>query len=270
MLTPPAPMTDIDDLLRATSPQIDGGEFDATFSRDGLALHLSSDQGGRFQVWTARRPTQDAPFSSVTLESPDINPASGSTFGFQPLDDLAIAFISAPYPGSLGGRDFWRGTFMNASWTWVATALSTAMNDDDARMTSDGLGVYLIRPTAGPREIAFATRSTLAADFTGEAAVASLDGPGGPSDDTAPVPIPDGLLFASSRPGGLGIDDLWFASGKPSTGAFAAPIPLTAINSPAKDGEPAWLVRTDGRCELVFTSSRTAPFLLHRSFVVAH
>jgi hypothetical protein len=61
------------------------------------------------------------------------------------------------------------------------------------------------------------------------------------------------VVFSSSRPGGKGSLDLWYAVRTGLDQPFSAPQPLAALNTLANDSESA--LSADG-CELYFTSKR--------------
>ncbi len=267
VLTPPAPLDNVNALLVAQFPANgDQDEYDSVFSDDGLSLYFTSDQSGAFQVWTATRPSLTAPFDTVALLGPDVNAATNSVFGFQPLASLDIAIVAAPYTGSMaGGLDFWLGTHMTGSWVWSPTDLSTPDGDIDARMTADGLAVYLARgATVEEREIYTASRNTIAGDFGSVSLVPEVNSA---VSDSSPVPVSDGIFVVTDRPGGAGMDDIWYAA-RSSTG-FDPPYPLAAVNGPAVDGEPAMYDR-NGSCELIFSTTRDASgaWNLYRSYVM--
>jgi Tol biopolymer transport system component len=60
------------------------------------------------------------------------------------------------------------------------------------------------------------------------------------------------IVYTSSRPGGAGDGDLWYAV-RDDQGTFGAPQPLPAINTASYEGEP--FISLDG-CELYFVSDR--------------
>lgn len=261
-LTAPTPLDDVNNLLISQFPaQGDQDEFDPVFSETGLSLYFTSDQSGAFQVWVATRPSLTAPFDTATLLGPDVNAATNSIFGFQPLDHLSIAIVSAPYAGAIGGDDFWLGT-LAGTWTWTATSLSTADNDGDARMTADGLTVYFPTGAGDVRDIYRATRPSLGVDFGPPTLVPELNSA---LSDSAPLPVTDGIFVVSDRPGTAGGDDIWYAN-RAANGSYEPLVPLTVLNTSAFDGEPA-LFEANGACELIFVSTRTGPYNLYRATV---
>jgi hypothetical protein len=77
----------------------------------------------------------------------------------------------------------------------------------------------------------------------------------GASNDTRPVLSPDGLriYFASDRPSGAGLLDIYTATRAVVTGAFAAPQRVAELSTASNDA-PTWL-SPDG-CRLYFVSDR--------------
>ena len=257
-LTPPALLDDANALLIAQVPGMDRNEFDPVFSEDGNTLYVTSDQSGRFLVWALERASPDEPFTSATLLPGDVNAGMNTHFGFQPLASLARGVICASFDGGAGNTDLWLGTF-TGTWAWTLSSLSTAEAELDARLTADGLTVYFVRDPV--RDILIATRPDVDRDFGAPSVVTALSSA---AADSAPTPIGDGIVFATDRAGGLGGDDLWYASGAGTS--FRSPVPLTALNSASFDGEPAVFDRGDD-CELVFVSTRGGVYNLYRAYV---
>jgi hypothetical protein len=253
-ITPPVLLSAVNDLLFAQFPTTDRSEFDPVLSEDGLTLWFTTDQPGRFAVWRATRPSVDVEFNFVEAMGPDVNAAANGHFGFQALDER-VAIISAPFAGELGGGDYWLGT-LGASWTWAATALSTTGNDIDARLTADGLAVYLVRDTGGDRDIYRATRPDLASDFGAAVPEAQLNTP---FSDSGPLPVAGGVYLVANTSVG-GDENIYYAE----TGG--PPFRLEALVGPTFDGEPAVIPRATG-CEIIFVSDRDGSFDLYRAYV---
>jgi hypothetical protein len=87
-------------------------------------------------------------------------------------------------------------------------------------------------------------------------APAPIPGVSSSSNDTDPTMTADRLtiVFASSRPGGLGAEDLYLGTRASTTAPFTVTA-LTALNSPSRDRSPE--ISPDGTT-LYFTSSRGA------------
>jgi hypothetical protein len=262
-ISAPVALDDINNLLIAQlPPNGDQDEFDPAFSEDGLSLYFTSDQTGPFQVWVATRPSLTAPFDAVALLGSDVNAATNSIFGFQPLASLSRAIVSAPYTGSIGGTDFWLGTQTTGTWSWAATSLSTSDGDNDARLTADGLVVYFPLGPGDGRDIYRARRGNVSTDFGAPVLVPELNST---RSDSSPLPVRDGIFVVRDKPGMPLDDDVWYAANDGS-GGFQTLFPLDELNTDAFDGEPAYF-EMSGSCELVLASTRSGAFNLYRSLV---
>jgi Tol biopolymer transport system component len=76
-----------------------------------------------------------------------------------------------------------------------------------------------------------------------------------PSNEFRPQLTHDGLeiFFASNRPGGLGLQDIWTSTRPDLFSPWDPPVNLDAINTSANDGQPT--ISAD-RKVLLFTSTR--------------
>lgn len=253
-ITPPTPLSAVSDLLFAQFPTTDRSEFDPVFSEDGLTLWFTTDQPGRFQVWRATRPSLESEFDVVEAMGTDVNAAGNGHFGFQALEEGA-AIITAPFTGELGGGDYWLGTLAK-TWSWSPTSLSTSGGDTDARLSADGLEVFLVRGDGAARDIYRATRPDLASDF---GSPVPDDDVNTAFSDSSPAPVAGGLFLVANTAVG-GEENIYYAE----TGG--RPFRLEALVGPTFDGEPTMIPRASG-CELVFVSDRDGSYDLYRAYI---
>lgn len=120
-------------------------------------------------------------------------------------------------------------------------------------LSADALTLYLAASEEGGAEqIFYATRSDRGSAFSPLIPVVGVNSD---AAEGTPLPSSDGLTlyFYSTREGGLGDRDLWFATRADVTGEFGDPSPLAGMNSSGIDHLP-WL-SADERV-LFFVSTR--------------
>ncbi len=140
----------------------------------------------------------------------------------------------------------------DGEWSEPAVAsFSGTYPDIDPWVSPDGESIYFssIRPVGGEdRADADVWRVDRAGDGWGEPV--HLPAMNSEADELgASVSVDGTLWFASDRPGGAGGWDLY--SAQPANGDFATPEPVTEVNSPIWEFNPA--VSADGN-QLIFTS----------------
>jgi hypothetical protein len=234
-------------------------------SSDGLALYFAStrpESQGLEDLWVSRRPNRHAPWGLARNIGPAINtPANERSPALS--RNRRLLFFATDRAGGLGGFDIW------ASWR--------ADPDDDFGWQPPvnlGSGVNSAATDAGP---SFLERERIPQLYL---ASGRPGGPGGLDIYVASVPggwagppvlVPeltsaypdltpsvrrDGLevVFASSRPGGLGAFDLWHAFRKSMDDPWSVPTNLgPQLNTEAVDVFPS--LSPDGDT-LVFQSTR--------------
>jgi Tol biopolymer transport system component len=139
----------------------------------------------------------------------------------------------------------------------VAELNDPASQEDDPTLREDLLEIFFDSSRVGGMgsgDIWTSTRASLDAAWDPPTNVAVLNSSG---DDTACELSADGLTlhFASDRPGGAGVRDLYVSTRPSLAGAWAAPQRVAALSSPETD-EAA--VMTADALLLVFASSRSS------------
>jgi Tol biopolymer transport system component len=134
----------------------------------------------------------------------------------------------------------------------VVAGVNTAANDFDPTISTDGLVLmFSSRRNAGEIRIFRSSRATTAASFGTPVELTELNG----TDAGGPVLSADGLeiFFYSTRSGGSGVTDIWFATRGSANDPFGAPMNLAEVNGATADF-PSWL--SPDRCRLLVTSDR--------------
>ncbi|MEM6955631.1 MAG: hypothetical protein AAF645_08080 [Myxococcota bacterium] len=266
----PELIAEVASLIEAIMPGRPGVHFDPAFSADGLTLYFTSDHEFEFKVWSESRATLDGPFDGLERAPADINgdfTFRTDQFGFQPVESLNLAAITASYPvmdlEPPGRSHAFVGRFVGGAYEWSVSPVSFLHESiSDVRLSLDGLQLYYGAPGAGERDIYVSKRPDLASAFETFDRVPFVTQD---ENDSAPAPVrdPDTLLFV--RAGTDTGDDL-FVTNLGLDGRPVEPVELVGLNSSEFDGEPV-VLELPGRCELVFVSSRGDAFKLWRSVI---
>ena len=197
------------------------GEQGPAVSKDGLSLYFYSNAPGGvggFDIYVSQRASVDDPWGSPVNLGPTVN----TTFGEgNPAfsRDGHLMFFQSDRPGGLGRADIW------VSWRQHT-------HDDFGWETPVNLG-------AGVNS---------AADDNGPSYFENDEFDG---EEGAPQ-----LFFASSRPGGLGLADIYMSE-QMADGSFGPAVPVTELSSPMNDSRPS--IRHDG-LEIFIQSGRIGSF----------
>jgi Tol biopolymer transport system component len=134
----------------------------------------------------------------------------------------------------------------------------------DPFLNPDGTRLYLAPVfVLGGQQIVVASRADSGADFGTPALLGGIHTSG---NDADPALSPDELIlvFTSTRPGGIGRDDLWYATRPDVRHDFGTPRPLATANSSFSDSDP--MLSADG-CTLYFASTRNTSGATYDLFV---
>ena len=177
---------------------------------------------------------------------------------------LALYFYSTR-AGGQGGEDIYvcYRTSLDGAWgapLGLATTINTATNERVPAFSRDGHWMFFARGAPNALDIWVSYRLHTDEDFGDfgwQAAqpVSSLNtafGEAGPSFFQDEEVAATYLFFNSTRPGGLGTQDIYVATRQPD-GSFAGISNVRELNSPFIDARSS--VRHDG-LEIVFTSNR--------------
>ena len=246
---------------QVNSPVFDGGP---SISTDGLTLFFTSKRpggSGGGDLWVTRRAKLTDPFGTPQNLGTAVNSPANEFAPSISADGLSIYFDS-DRPGGLGLSDIWvamRATTSDPFGTPqnLGPPVNSTASDGLPNISADRLSLYFCsrRPGGfGQMDLWVARRRTRSGPF----AEAQNLGPGINSqyDDWGPSISADGLnlFLMSSRPGGQGGEDIWFATRAKVSDAFRSPRNLGAmVNSPALDARPN--ISADG-LTLFFMSDR--------------
>lgn len=242
-------------------------------SRDGKTFFMASNRpGGRggIDIWISRRESTDEPWGEPVNAGEPINSAFND-FCPMPARDGHEFFFVSNRPGGCGGDDIYITRFRGDGTIDAPQNLGCEVNS----AANEAGPVPITEPGRGP---VLYFSSTRAGGFSAEA-------PGLPSGDSdlyssewkggayqAPALVPDvnsaqedgqpyiqrdarELYFFSTRPGGMGAQDIWMASRASAHDTWSAPRNLGgAVNSPAAETRPS--LSWDGTT-LYFGSTRT-------------
>lgn len=217
------------------------------------AVVVTADAGERLSQWSP----------PVSLGSP-VNTAFGELCPFPSKDGLSLYFFSNR-PDGLGGNDIWVAERPTPDSPWGApvnlgNVVNTPFDDSAPWLSRDGHALYFTsnRPGGfGGRDLHVARRSNTHDNFDWQAPENLGSAVNGPANDISPALFVDEtgrstLYFASDRPGGLGLDDIYASTGD-GNGAFDGAILVAELSSPFADRLPG--IRKDG-LELLLTSDR--------------
>ena len=112
--------------------------------------------------------------------------------------------------------------------------VSTTGHDHAPTLTADRLEIYFESRPGGDEDIWKATRLSAQDPFGPPSVVAELSSP---TIDTGPKLAADGLTiwFASERPGGVGLTDIWTSTRQTRGDPWSAPVNAIGLNSPQHD-----------------------------------
>lgn len=240
-----------------------GSERDPWISSDGLTLYYAGHPlvGGTSEIYRASRLSTTQPFGNAAPQlSLNRSDSDESRAALTP-DEKMLVLASNRGNGTkfdiyITTRTDTAVDFGSPDTRHLNNVDAGGDDDFDPFLTPDGLRLYLapVPPGAGARQhISLATRPDIGSDFSSPVPVSalmsqSLDGDPALSLDERII------VFSSTRNGGMGGTDLWYATRTSATASFGMPKPIPTANSSANDGDP--VLSADG-CELYFSSTRT-------------
>jgi Tol biopolymer transport system component len=266
---PPTPVPDCDPKKPFGKPTLVPG-FDPTvplatprLSLDELTIYFTArdpDGGVVSELGRAERPSRSAPFGPVILMTAQSSPQNDNDPSVA-LDHLSLWFHST----RSGNAELWFATRTTTTEPFGPPALVPNVNSPtfaDAhayyRAANGGELWFVSQRGGGAYDIYVAKRQGIT--FADPVLVQEL---ASPAEDWQPAPSEDGLrvLFASTRDGGAGGFDLWFAERGSTTAPFGTPKPIPELNT---DGnEFAGWLSPDG-CRAYFSSTRSTDAGTHR------
>lgn len=233
----------------------DSSEHNITLSPDGLTIYFVSSM----ELYQANRSTLEDEFDEPRRLGSEVNSGDGEG-RFSVTPDGLTAYLASRRPagGDAAGANIWRfdrgsmyEPFRDAR---LVEALSSPLDDNDPVLSPDGLQVLLARNNDEyDQDIFVASRSSLETEFDQPAIV--VPGLSSEGSDSDPSISADGqvIVFSSSRPGGMGDKDIWYARWDGES-YQAHPLPGSVeLNTSRDEGEV--FIRSDG-CELFFAAER--------------
>jgi Tol biopolymer transport system component len=237
-----------------------GSERDPWISSDGLTLYYGVHPlvGGTSDIYRASRTAVDQPFGGVTaVVNLNRSDAEESRAALTP-DEKMLVLASNRGNGTkfdilITTRTDTAITFGSPDTSHLENVNAGTANNFDPFLTPDGLRLYLAPGVGGSQHIFMATRADTSSSFSSPTAVAGL---GSQALDGDPALSLDEriIVFSSTRNGGVGGTDLWYATRPNATDPFGMPKLIPTANSSVNDGDP--VLSADG-CELYFASTRT-------------
>jgi len=249
--------------LLPTPINTDSFDGQAAVAADRLSLYFVSNRSGgqgQADVWGATRASTGDDFgnpfnvTSISTSANENNPSLA-------LDGLTLYFESNR-SGSLGGSDLWYATraVLDGAFNTpvhLGGPISSANEDWGPFITSDDLTLYFSSTRAGGsggHDVYSATRASATGTFNAPVLVTGINTA---SDDVGPTLTDDQLTiyFHSTRSGGSGAADIWYATRASTGSSWNPPVNYSALNSSSADTNPD--VSNDG-LDLYFGSSRSA------------
>ncbi|WFL76013.1 hypothetical protein P7228_08305 [Altererythrobacter arenosus] len=240
--------------MPGSAPDVNSGAIDGcvSLSRDGLELYLTSFRDGLADIYVAARSDTSQGFGSPqklpgTVNTPGANEACPTIIGRNTLHFLRSS------PGDPGSLYVSRRT----SGDWQTAVPFLPQYNTNA--LEESVGIF--EDEEGREVVIFSRRNN---DGSGGEILQSVDG-------GAPVPVAGGpnaagannrpwvsrnglvIAFDSTRPGGVGAVDIWFAERDSTSEPFGEAYNIPEINSPAIDLRPA--ISWDGT-QMFFSSWR--------------
>jgi hypothetical protein len=238
-----------------------------SLSSDGRTLLFAAGmEASEERILYATRPGRESVFSPANVL---INVDSGFGDGSPVLsnDGLRLYFYSQR-PGGSGDRDLWLSTRDSRSADFGVPSHFAGPNsaglDHLPWLSPDELTLMYVSTRPGgvaESDVWVAQRARLTDDFGVPELLTAISSS---LDEGRAVQSRDGrwLLFASTRDGGQGGQDLWLATRDDDSSPLAPPINLSVLNSASFDSDP--FLSADDR-ELVFSSDRNGISQLWRS-----
>jgi hypothetical protein len=231
---------------------------DPWVSPDGKILYFASDRLGTSDIFRATRDDTSQPFDNA-IRIANLS-TSGNEDGASVTADQTLLVLSRDSGPSnkaqvlLTAPAVAPNDFASPDLRHVGNVNDNSADQRDPFLTADGLRLYLtVDPQGGTLpQIEIAERSDRDADFGSPHPVPGINDLSINSDPT--VSVGDlVLLFSSTRGGGSGFSDLWYATRPDVNHPFGLPAPIPTVNSSAFDNDP--MLSADG-CELYFSSTR--------------
>jgi hypothetical protein len=234
--------------IPGTDPSFNGMALDGCpfISRDGKTFYMASNRTGGLggiDIWVSKRASADDPWGAPVNAGAPVNSAANDFCPTISRDGHLFYFISNR-EGGCGGDDIYTTRLRAGGWDPVEN-LGCAVNSSANEASpfplperADGPVLYFSSTRSGGGDL-FRSESHGGVFGTAEA-LAGVNSP--TANDGQPNLRRDGLeiFFFSTRPGGLGMQDLYSASRSSVKQPWSTPVNLgPLVNSAAPDTRPS-------------------------------
>jgi len=236
------------------TPSLDGCPIQ---SPDGLSLYMASNRpGGKggLDIWVATRSSTSAPYGAPQNLGEPVNSAADD-FCPTPVGKNGLFFVSREaLPGACGQGDIYFTHRTGATWAEPERLLCSPAGPNSALDEQGPSWVDMSGKLRGKKMLYF-SRSSVTPSVAGEIFASEREngarfGPAtavtelndATANDIQPNVGADGLevVFSSSRPGGLGAQDVWAATRSSVGDPWSAPVNLgSAVNTAAAESRPS-------------------------------
>jgi WD40 repeat protein len=234
--------------IPGTDPGFNGAALDGCpfVSRDGKTFYMASNRPGGLggiDIWVSRRASVDDPWGPPANVGPPVNSEANDFCPTISRDGHLFYFVSSR-AGGCGGDDIYSTRLRPGGWDPVEN-LGCEVNSP----ANEASPFPLPERAAGPVLYFSSTRSgggdlfrsvSHGGVFGPAVALAGVNSP--TANDGQPNLRRDGLelFFFSTRPGGLGMQDLYAATRANVLEPWSTPVNLgPLVNSPAPDTRPS-------------------------------
>jgi Tol biopolymer transport system component len=234
--------------IPGTDPSFNGMALDGCpfISRDGKTFYMASSRPGGLggiDIWVSKRASVDDPWGAPANVGAPVNSAANDFCPTISRDGHLFYFVSNR-EGGCGGDDIYTTRLRPGGWDPVDN-LGCEVNSSANEASpfplperADGPVLYFSSTRSGGGDL-FRSESHGGVFGTAEA-LAGVNSP--TANDGQPNLRRDGLeiFFFSTRPGGLGMQDLYSASRSSVKQPWSTPVNLgPLVNSPAPDTRPS-------------------------------
>lgn len=213
----------------------DANNTDPSITSDSHELYFISDRSGNQDIWVSRRDSADAawgvPSAVAELNTPVAEQSPGVSY-----DGLTMWFARSLTPNQ---PQIWVTTRDSTAMPWSTPSVVTELNlpgtEISTKVDEDALILFFEWTRMGTSQIYSATRPNTQASWGTPAIIAGL-GPAGAAADPFVAALGLKVWFALTQGGN---QDLYSADRTSVTAAFAAPVPISELNTAASEADPA-------------------------------
>lgn len=240
-----------------------GDIWSPSLSSDHRTLYFAGPGTTGEAIWKATRTDRGLNFSNAT-RLPSLQSANNNGTPWISADNLSLYFYADPASGN-AERDLFVSTRADPSAPFgtgqALTVLNSTARDQLPWLSPDALTIAFYSRRGGIGGLWTATRNVASADFNAPVELTELNST---ADDGRLFISTDGLVayFSSSRSGGLGGDDIWYAQRSSPQGAFSNVQNLTSVNSPNNESDVT--LSSDG-LEMFFAFRATGSTRFYRA-----